>query len=205
MYWSYRPRAIFRLFLSCSRRSSSSINRSCSSSSCLAILALKESNIHQTWIRYEIEGIQTGKPRMLSIQCIRWVTASLWTMNEVAQKPDPSKRLNGMVEYRTIKCLIILITKLSWSSEQGVQYLEYKAYRYIQYVATKIIILYYKSFYFNLYNIILDKIREAIYLLFSSISIVAKSASMSLSSSSLPAYLLGSYLQRKSKLESKYL
>jgi hypothetical protein len=37
----YRPRAIFRLFLSCSRLSSSSIKRSCSSSSCLAILALK--------------------------------------------------------------------------------------------------------------------------------------------------------------------
>ena len=38
----YRPRAaIFRLFLSCSRLSSSSIRRSCSSSSCLAILALK--------------------------------------------------------------------------------------------------------------------------------------------------------------------
>ena len=41
----YRPRAIFRLFLSCPRLSSSSIKRSCSSSSRLAILALKETNI----------------------------------------------------------------------------------------------------------------------------------------------------------------
>ena len=107
----YRPRAIFRLFLSCSRLSSSSIKRSSSSSSCLAILALKRKQ-YQTWMRYK-EDIQTGKPRMQVSTCMHPTCTALsepWI--NIAQELDPSKQLNGMVEYKKIKCLIVMILKI---------------------------------------------------------------------------------------------